>query len=334
VTDEERPPGYGDLSADQMRMGLELAGVGLTKVDYVADTVVLDPLAGELFGLPAGVLVDRTAFHQRIHPDDWPEVEGQVNKLLDSAFEDAIIVEHRTFDAEGEVRWVRARKQLYRGGKAQASTGVAAVLDVTAERRAQEAQNYLVRELQHRTKNLFAVVGAVARLLDQDGKARFFLDRFLPRIAGLARNQQITGDQHADQTIGAVVERAARPFLTDHEDGLRASGPKLVLSQEASQTLGMIVHELSTNAVKYGAWSVAEGCVEVGWQTEEDGFVLFSWQERGGPPPAAPKRAGFGTRILEQYARLTLSAEPQLAFTEEGLRYSLRIPPEGYRPQD
>jgi two-component sensor histidine kinase len=321
------PPSYDRLTEGQKTMGLELAKVGLTSVDYIADTVTPDAIAARLFGIEPFVPISRAAFHARIHPADWPAVEVEVEKLLDPAFDDVIELTHRTIDAQGDTRWVQSRKRLYRDDTQArgALTGVAAVIDITAERVAQERTDLLIGELRHRTGNLVSIVTTIARMVMRSGPAEGFLDRFLPRIRILASRLRI--EEGTDgQSLRAAVETALEPF-SPGSGALTLDGPEVALDAERAQTFAMIVHELATNSTKYGAWTRLGGTVRIAWQLDPGtGALSFSWEEAGGPPVRTPETQGFGTQVLERFAELTLRAQTTIEHDPAGLRYRLTMP--------
>lgn len=184
------------LTEGHKSMALALAGVGLTVVDYVADTVIPDERAADIFGLEPNKAISRDQFHERIHPDDRSLVLAEVDKLIDPAYEDVIEVTHRTIDAAGEIRWVQARKRLYRDPdcpSAKAVSGVAAVLDITARKKAEQAADFLIKELEHRTRNAITVISSIARMIYDAGDPDTFWQRFEPRINALAANSKVGG---------------------------------------------------------------------------------------------------------------------------------------------
>lgn len=319
---------YNLLDEGQKTMGLELAGVALIVVDYVADTVTPDPMAAELFGLSPNQPVSRDAFHARIHPDDLPQVLAEVEKLIDPDFDDMIEVVHRTLASDGRIRWVHARKKLYRGtderGKAPVS-GVAAILDITGRKQAEEATAFLMRELQHRTANIVTVVSAIARMVSRAGPPETFLQRFEPRVGNLAQNLKLReAKEHV--TLRATIDAALTPFLTNALVNVVLEGPDVSVTPHDSQVYAIIIHELATNSVKHGALTQVGAAVHISWATDKDGGILFRWQETRRLPADRPRDAGFGTQMLEQFAALSLNGEATQSFEEFGYLYELRVP--------
>lgn len=319
------PQTYDTLTEGQRTMGLDLAGVGLTAVDYVADTVTPDARVAELFGLEPNVAVSRDAFHARIHPADRAGVLAEVDRLLDPTCEDVIELTHRTVAADGSTRWVHSRKALYRDEQhpgRPASTGVAAILDITAEREAQERNQLLVRELQHRTGNVVSIILTIARMVMRSGAPEQFLERFEPRVRNLADKLRLPDGKHAAD-LEATVRDALEPFVIEANQ-LTMAGPAIQLNGAQDQAYAMVVHELATNAVKYGAWSQVGGCVDIRWSDDDEGRLVFTWTERGGPPVIAPSSSGFGTQVLNRFVRVTIGGEAEIAYEADGLRYVLK----------
>jgi PAS domain S-box-containing protein len=197
--------------------------------------------------------------------------------------------------------------------------------DITERRAHEEQVQLLMREVSHRAKNMLSLVQAIARQTAAR-EPEDFLGRFTERIQALAANLDllIRNEWH-----GVDIEDLVRAQLAHFANliGLRIAidGPKLRLNGAASQAIGLALHELSTNASKYGALSVATGCVDVGWRIDGDIFSM-SWTERHGPPVSRPARHGFGTKVVDSMAKLTLGGEVRLEYAPSGLVWRLTCP--------
>lgn len=316
---------YDQLSDAQKKMGLELAGIGIILVDYDADTVVLDEISGSLFGLEPNTAFTRSQFHARIHEADWPTVQCHVDRLLDPDHEDVLELTHRTLDAHGAVRWVHARKQLYRDeAQGPARTAIAAVRDITGEMQHREKSDLLMRELAHRTKNMVAVASAIARqTMDHSGPDQF-LDDFLPRLNNLADNLDIVSPR-GQSDLRLIIETTLARFESAGEGTVSVEGPAVEVGRAAAQTFSLMIHELMTNAVKYGAMSRPSGVVSIRWLKDADG-LRFSWEESGGPTVKEPSSHGFGSRVLTRYVSMGLGVQPRLIYRSEGLQYEVDVP--------
>ncbi|WYK06555.1 PAS domain-containing protein [Cereibacter sphaeroides f. sp. denitrificans] len=212
------------------------------------------------------------------------------------------------FDAEGQVRRM-----------------VVSGYDVTDREQALTHVEFLMKEMNHRSKNVLALVQAIARQIWRADREDF-ITRFEQRLRALAASQDLLLNGGGD---GAQIEEVARSQLAHFGEFLgrriHLAGPPLKLSAEAAQALGMAFHELGTNAGKYGALSVPAGEVRVSW-TAQNGALGVVWEERGGPPVAPPARRGFGSVVLDTLVTGTLSGEVEIGFAPEGLRWTLTCP--------
>jgi two-component sensor histidine kinase len=202
-------------------------------------------------------------------------------------------------------------------------------MESLAERRAREAdtRELALGEARHRLKNLMAVIEALAKFSTPRRGGDPAVDAYLKRFLGRLRALGATGDlalQHrldrmeAGALIGAVLE----PFRTEKPYRLHFGGPELDLSEDFGGALALAVHELATNALKYGALSVPEGTVRLHWSAlQRDGgeFVEFLWTEVGGPPPAQPTKEGFGQRLIRSVAPREEGGEVQIDYPPQGL---------------
>jgi two-component sensor histidine kinase len=188
-----------------------------------------------------------------------------------------------------------------------------------------------VRELTHRSKNLLAVVQAlVHQTIQSSGSFADFQSRFFARLKALAASQDLLvrgswRGAHADQLVRSQLAHFGEALGKQIE----LSGPSLFLSSEAVQALGLALHELSTNAIKYGALSVPWGKVRIAWEHAPgagNGEFRISWRESGGPRVGEPSRSGFGRSVVERNLSLALAAKVQLEFKPEGLSWEAKLP--------
>lgn len=185
----------------------------------------------------------------------------------------------------------------------------------------------VVRELEHRTSNLFALVSSlVSSAATGASSIAEFRDAVQSRVEALHRaHRQLSEGGDADASMRALVERELRPFLAADEIEASVVGPELCVLPEAMTVLVLIVHELVSNAVKHGALSTDGGSVRTHWSVEGGEFLL-AWTERDGPQVCAPSRRGFGHTILRDAARFELDGSAELDFASEGFEARFRIP--------
>lgn len=199
---------------------------------------------------------------------------------------------------------------------------VSVAQDITDWRAYEERIHLRMREARHRTKNILGLVQAIARHT-AGGDAENFVDRFTERIRALAHNQDLLV-QHEWQRIN--LQDLVRVQLGHFADligtRINLNGPKLYLNAPAAQAIGLALHELATNASKYGALSTDTGCVDVTWQLGDDTYTM-AWIEREGPPVRPPQRRGFGSTVIESMVKQTVDGEVQLDYAPSGLRWRL-----------
>ncbi|CDI10592.1 PAS domain-containing sensor histidine kinase [Agrobacterium pusense] len=192
--------------------------------------------------------------------------------------------------------------------------------DITARKDAERLKSILVNELHHRVKNVLATVTAIARqTLGRDKANHEEVEAFTSRLASLSRAQDLLVHadwQHAD--LKAVMQQALSPYPVD---AFQIGGPSVPLPPRAVVSLSLALHELATNAAKYGALSAPGGQVSISWQFEPlaDNRLRIVWEERGGPEVARPRRRGFGSTLIERLLSAELKGETKFVYEKSGV---------------
>ena len=210
------------------------------------------------------------------------------------------------------------------GGDVVGTTSVA--VEITERKEAENQLRLLLRELTHRSKNLLAVIQAIARQTAARTKTiDDFLDRFGARLVAIGCSQDLLV---ADNWHGASLRTLVEQQLNIDRSGSQIviDGEDVMLKPEAVQNLGLALHELATNAQKYGALSSGRGSVRVHWQFCESDQLKLTWEERGGPPVSTPERSGFGRAMIESVVGKALEGEVKLSFPAKGVRCVIMIP--------
>jgi PAS domain S-box-containing protein len=197
--------------------------------------------------------------------------------------------------------------------------------DVTDRRQGEEQIALLAREAEHRAKNVLASVQAIVHLTQADspeGVKRAIGGRIqaLANVHGLFVQSRWRG---AD--VHSLVTQELSPYCGDKEERARIDGPNIVLEPDTAQAIAVALHELATNAGKYGALSVPDGCVQVQWSRAANNVVL-RWTETGGPPVSPPDRKGFGTRVMDAMIRGQLKGEIRFDWRAQGLACEITMP--------
>ena len=227
------------------------------------------------------------------------------------------------FPALGERTMLVTARRLHRPGHNGTSVMVQ-FEDVTERRRDEAARDVVLAETRHRMRNLIAVARALATQTETEGRSGAeYRDAFLGRFEALLKAQDLTDDEAT--CVADLIARVLAPF--DAERIRIQPGPPAALSRFEVLPLALILHELMTNALKYGALSTASGVVKVAWRVETTAAEMLHlhWQEEGGPPVAPSARAGFGTRLL-QFSVKELRGRADLRFEPKGLDATLSIP--------
>jgi PAS domain S-box-containing protein len=235
--------------------------------------------------------------------------------------------------ADGVFRPFLTRVMPLRDSQGRVARWFGTNTDITAQVEHEKHLNFVMRELSHRSKNLLAVVQAMARQTMQHSAGyEDFEGRFMGRLHGLARSHDVLVRQDwTGATIRDLVGAQLAPFVREDGTSIDMDGEDLRLKPDAVQNLGFALFELGTNAVKYGALAATAGTVTIRWELIEAGegkYVRFSWRESGGPPVAQPLRKGFGAMVIERFVAVTFGGRVESLFLPDGFCWTLEIPAE------
>jgi two-component sensor histidine kinase len=229
---------------------------------------------------------------------------------------------------DGEVRWfaIRGQPLLDHAGRFSGFTGVAH--DITAQKQNLSRTDSLLREVSHRSKNMLALILAMARLTARDAvDVKAHLKQFALRVAGLAASQDlIVAADWENVDFGTLAAAELEAVARSEATRVKISGPPVLLTPEAAQTLGMILTELTLNAVAHGALSVATGDVELSWHVTENGRITICWREIGGPPYDAARPKGYGISVVERFSTQGLKFDASASVEPDGFTWSLTGP--------
>jgi two-component system, chemotaxis family, CheB/CheR fusion protein len=204
-------------------------------------------------------------------------------------------------------------------------------IDVTEITRAEERQRLLLAELQHRVRNTLGVVRSIAR---RSAETSATVDEYASHLDGrlnaFARTQaMVTRDPEGGVDLEYVLVEELLGYNAREGEQLRVSGPPVRFQPKAAETFALAIHELATNAIKYGALSKPSGRVDVSWRIDngsDPGQLVFEWREKGGPSVTAPRRKGFGSELLERTIAFELKGKTTLKFSTSGVQCTIAIP--------
>jgi PAS domain S-box-containing protein len=314
---------------------LALAGraglVGSYSFDPYTGIIQISAGLAAIYGLPEDTTeMTRADWRAHVHPDDISGYEAHRARTI-AAREREMLWEYRIRRPDGGVRWIEQRSLIAYDDAGAPRRLVGVNIDVTDRKRDEEHKSLLVAELDHRVKNVLAVVSAlVSRAREaSSGSVPELVAALDGRIKSMATTHELlSGRRWQGLSLGELIDRELEPYATG--SNVTAEGPDVVLQAEAGQALAMVVHELITNAAKYGALSVQQGRVAVRWRlVPENGtgaHLALDWQESGGPVVEPSARIGYGTSVIRDLVPYELGGAAELGFPPEGVRCRMQIP--------
>jgi len=313
------------LESEQRRsLALAAGNMGSWDWDLTSGEFMWDEGQHAIYGVtPGHFSVTPENLKVLILPEDWEKLQFGMNVLLEQGQPHQ--AEFRIRRPGGEVRWCASTAAATRdsSGKVIRISGV--TIDITERKEAEERQALLAREVDHRAKNAMSIVQSIVRMT----KADSILDYVAViegRITALSRVHAVLSDSRwQGANLTKLVEEELAPYRSGYADRIRVAGPSVVLDPTTAQTLAMALHELATNAAKYGALSHPYGTLELRWDVQPKAIVI-NWCESGGPPTGAPNKTGFGTRIITNSIEQQLGGKTTFGWRAEGLSCVLFVP--------
>lgn len=269
------------------------------------------------------------AWVARIHPEDRERI---VSHFLATVAGEATDyeAEYRIIrPSDGKTRWILAKAEIVRDAQGKPLRLVGAHIDITARRNAEEQRELVARELSHRIANIFTVVNSLVRMAARfEPECRDFADRLQDQLGALHQAHGLilgTQGQTGTTSLKTLISRLLEPYGAAEQDRIAVTGDDCPVGPGAMTAVALIVHELATNAVKYGALSARDGRVGVAIAVA-DGKCRIDWTEQGGPPVVEPaSRRGFGSVLVDRAARVQLGATIEVEWKVEGLRIRLDV---------
>ncbi len=312
------------MQSEELRtLALAAGQMGTWNWDAVSKLLTWDEGQYRIFGVdPDDFAVTIGNVRALVHPEDWDhlrEAWWQVNENPQS-----LQTEFRVLRPSGELRWcIGTAAAGVASGKVVRVSGV--TVDITDRKEAEERQVLLAREVDHRARNLLAVVQSIVRLT-RASSIDGYVAAIEGRIGALARAHVLLSDarwQGAD--FGKLVEEEITPYRTTERDKIVVAGPKVVLEPAIAQSLALVLHELTTNAAKYGSLSAPTGRVRLTWEIRSGNLVL-DWLEIGGPPVEPPLTKGYGSKVINASIERQLDGAATFDWGRDGLHCTLSVP--------
>jgi two-component sensor histidine kinase len=327
---QNKPPsGALKWHEQHLRHAIEAAGVALWSWNVDSDRLTMDERAFEMWGVQQSETVCFEDLSAHIHPADRDRVKAAfaATRAVLGPYE----IDFRILVGES-VRWISARGQGDDAGiVGRIMFGI--FIDVTGRKQAEEGHELLAGEMSHRVKNLLAIANGLTTITSRSTKTTTDMARELTlRLTALGRAHDLVRPLKGDQGRAALLGDLLSVLLAPYDDlgafngRVRVSVPRMGVGEGAATALAMVVHELATNSLKYGALSVATGVLDISSDSQGE-EVLITWTEQGGPQVTAPLGvSGYGANLLERTVSGQLRGSIERDWTEDGLIVRLRLP--------
>lgn len=315
-----------DLIREEWRhaLTLEAGKVGSWVWDLRSNEVVMNDIMRRVFDLPGQDKVAVGQMFAAIRPEDLPGVEAAFRKT----FEDGVdySAEFRTRATD---RWLAGRGRVYqRDANGEPLVIMGVNVDITESRLAADQTRLLLRELNHRVKNTLAMIQSLARqTMRRSPDPRAFMEAFSGRLRTLSDAHALLADRDwLGIRLREVIRSAVGPYASDPAQVV-VEGDDIHLPPDHALGLGLTLHELASNASRYGALSVPEGRVTIGWR-EETGprRLVLTWRENGGPEVREPTERGFGSQLIARSLDKVIDSRVQVDFAPEGVNARIDLP--------
>jgi PAS domain S-box-containing protein len=317
-------------SEARLRLAIDAGRMAVWETETVTQTITSSPELNRLLGFPPDASPTTEEIRSRYYPGERERLRAVAVEAL-ARGERYAETELRIIWPDGSLRWLLLRAELLgvTDGVPARTLGVA--LDITERKKAEEHQQLLINELNHRVKNTLATVQSIAtqslRNADTAAAAR---DAVEGRLFALSRAHDVLTRENWDgASLLEVVQKAIEPFQGHGDGRFTIQGPDVRLPPRIALAAAMALQELGTNAVKYGALSNETGHVRIDWTLTgqaDTPRLEMCWRETGGPPVTAPDRRGFGTRLIERSLAQELHGEVEITFAPTGVVCSINAP--------
>lgn len=324
--------GAAELTAwdeKRLRLGIEAAGVALWSWNVDTDQLTMDERSYNLWGLPRGTAVCFEDLSAHIHPADRDRVRAAfaATRALVGPYE----IDFRIM-VEDEIRWISTRGQ---GDDADIAnrTMFGIFLDVTGRKQAEEGHELLAGEMSHRVKNLLTIAAGLTAITSRSTNTKVDMARELTqRLTALGRAHDLVRPLPSDEAEAALLGDLLTVLLAPYDDlgafsgRIRVSVPRVGVGEATATALALVIHELATNSLKYGALSSETGTLDVSCAPPTSEVLTVVWTERGGPPVAAPVGPrGFGSKLLARSLSGQLGGSIDYQWDEKGVVVTLSM---------
>jgi PAS domain S-box-containing protein len=308
----------------QLRLAFEAGRLAVWDFDVASGRMRITPELKTLLGYSGGAVVTQEDIQAGYDEGDWAAMAAAARAALRRG-ETSLDADMRYAGPDGVSRSLLLRAEMLQDDEGRVTKGFGVVVDVTEQKNVEERLRLLTRELDHRANNLLTVVQSLIGLSKADS-IDAFREVLLGRVDALARTHQLlAADSWRGADLKELVKRELRPYVADGAAMVEIEGPPCSLAPAQAQSIALVLHELATNAAKYGSLSVETGSVAVTWVVRRDA-VQITWTESGGPRVEPPRSKGFGTTLLERALTEHPGGSVTLNWLPAGLSCDLVVP--------
>ncbi len=314
---------------NRLRFALEAAKLGSWSIDLATERMTVTDGCKDNWGRSRSEPFGYSDIKAAVHPDDRARRDEALRVALEDT--DTYDIEYRIQTPAGDERWLAVRGQVFRRADGSPLLLVGVSQDITDRKRAEEHRALLAHELSHRVKNMLATLQAIAgQTLRNATSLEGAAEALAGRIQAMdSANSLLVDDRWENAAMSELVGKALAPFRTEDGRRIRMNGPDVSVSSRVAVGLALALHELGTNAAKYGALSNADGHVEICWTVDrgvEADRLQFTWQEIGGPVVVPPTRTGFGSKLIQRVLASEISGTATVEYRPTGVVFSAFTP--------
>ncbi|MBU0584066.1 MAG: PAS domain-containing protein [Alphaproteobacteria bacterium] len=311
-------------SERRKRLALEGARMAVWELDLATDALTSSAELNRIYGLPADSHPTVEELRNFYAPGERERIQEIGMRAIAEGRSD-FEAEYRIRRPDGKIVWLLLRAEVVSDEDGRMTRVIGVVMDIDERKRSEESQKILMRELAHRVKNSLSVVQSIATQSFRGGRADpAALNTFRNRLVALAdANEVLLNKDWSGFRLRELVDRIVAPYRDPH-DRIEVSGPDLDLPARLNVPLALTLHELCTNASKYGALSSPAGKLSVRWEKSGEGEIDLLWVEQGGPPIEGQPAKGFGLRLISEILSVELGAV-ELSAAEPGLRCRIKL---------
>ncbi|WP_210485850.1 sensor histidine kinase [Microvirga antarctica] len=317
-------------SEERARLALEAGSMGTWWYDHLKGTGGWSTQAAILLGLsPDDLTTTLPAWKALVHPRDTDAVMAKLRAAAtgDGDYED----EYRIVRGDEETRWINSKGRVFFDAVKRPVYFVGIFQDITERKQAENQQRLLLDELNHRVKNTLATVQSIAAQTHRSSPdPKQFRQAFEGRLFALSKTHDLlTRNSWQAADLHDIAEQELAPYRRDGDDRVHIEGPPVKLPPRHAINFGLVLHELVTNAVKYGALSPAGGILDLSWSIvtfAQSAELHLTWREHDGPPVKPSKHQGFGSRLIRRSIEGELAGAVTVSFAESGVSYVIVVP--------